>query len=213
MHAVLDWLMQHNSQSASYTYLYGHSGGGRMSWRIACNSTLGLRLAGVLVTSALLPANLRTSASPTCSVSAMPPVIVTHGTKDTITDVSFEDESVAWLAVAAKCSISTSTAGVSKDPVADLVRHTDCVGARPGFKLAYYRLKDAPHDLPTKFWYSGALKYWIHGVGPGMEGFDAIMLQSSAGRRSARTHHVVTVLIPASICFLLGVSPLRGNTH
>ena len=81
-----------------------------MSWRIACNSTLGLQLAGVLVTSALLPATLRTSASPTCSVSTMPPVIVTHGAKDTTTDVSFEDESVSWLAVAAKCSISTSVA-------------------------------------------------------------------------------------------------------
>jgi hypothetical protein len=99
-----------------------------MSWRIACSSTLGLRLASVLVTSALLPATLRTSASPTCSVSTMPPVIVTHGTKDTTTDVSFEDESVSWLAVAAKCSISSSTAGVSKDPVADLLCHTDCVG-------------------------------------------------------------------------------------
>jgi hypothetical protein len=225
VHAVLGWLRQRSQSAfATYpTYLYGHSGGGRMALRIACNSTLGQRLAGVFVSSGLLPADLRSSAPPTCHVSTMPPLIVTHGTGDKITNISFEDESMAWLAAAAKCSSSSITAGVGKDPVAELIHHAHCRGARPGFQIAYYRLQDAPHNLPSIFWYGVALNYWTYGVGPGIKGYDAIRAwgvaggagagagagawEPSAGRGSAGTssYHVVLFLVLASIC-LLGVA-------
>jgi hypothetical protein len=148
----------------------------------------------------------------------MPPLVVTHGTRDKITNISFEDESMAWLAAAAKCSSSSITAGVGEDPVAELVHHTHCRGARPGFQIAYYRLQDAPHNLPSIFWYGVALDCWTYGVGPGMKGYDTIRAwgvaggagagagaeagEPSARRGSAGSYHVVTVLVLASICLL-----------
>ena len=211
VHAVLDWIGQTRGGWGKPTFLYGHSGGGRMSWRTACNSTLGRRLSGVFVTSALLPAALRNDgASATCSLSTMPSLIVTHGTSDKTTDISFEDESVAWLAAAAECSTTTTTAGVGKDPVAELIYHTNCPGvARPGFTLAYYRLQDAPHKVPKAFWYGAALDFWMRGVGPGMEGYDAT--QPSAGSRSALCHYPV-LMFATSICALLGAFGSRRVT-
>jgi len=101
---VLEWLrLQQVDGGSTPTYLYGHSGGGRMSWRAACNHTLAPRLAGVFATSALLAEELRATPT-TCNISTMPPIIITHGTRDTTTDITFADESVTWTAAAADCS-------------------------------------------------------------------------------------------------------------
>ena len=143
-----------------------------MTWRAACNSSVAPRFAGVFITSALLAAELRAPVSPKCNVSTMPPLLITHGTKDTTTDVSLEDESVAWAAAAAKCADHSTSSGVGKG--ADLVLHQNCPAARPGFKIAYYKLQGKPHWVPDKYWYGVALDYWRHGLGPGMEGYEAL---------------------------------------
>ena len=199
--AVLDWLRDKNFMVKSGsawetstrtagdlpTYMYGHSGGGRMTWRAACNSSVAPRFAGMFITSALLAAELRAAVSATCNVSTMPPLVITHGTKDTTTDIAFEDESVAWAAAAAKCADHSTSVGVGKD--ADLVLHADCPAARGGFKIVYYRLQGKPHWVPDKFWYGVALDYWRHGLGPGMEGYEALReagVTAASGRLAPR---------------------------
>lgn len=196
--AVLDWVEDRIGVDAVPAYLYGHSGGGRMTWRAACNSTIAPRLAGVFPTSALLAAELRGNVA-SCDVSTMPPIFVTHGTTDKTTDVAFDDESVAWTAAAAKCNISTTVTGVGRDPVAELIWHTGCPGARPDFSIAYYRLREWPHKVPKIFWYGAALDFWMHSLGPGMPGYEAVASTSAAKQpRRLTAYHIFCVIISAT---------------
>ena len=57
---VLDWLRQHNASfgtAAAPFFLYGHSGGGRMTWRLACNATIGECKSGVLAAAVCIHKN------------------------------------------------------------------------------------------------------------------------------------------------------------
>jgi poly(3-hydroxybutyrate) depolymerase len=173
--SVLDYLKQHNSTFGTDSvpaYLYGHSGGGRMSWRIACNSTVAPRLSGVFVSSGLLPAELRGN-PPACHLATMPPMFITHGENDKTTAISYADVSVAWASGAAKCSTNTTHTGVGAKPVARLVINDDCSNARPNFKIAYYSLEAYPHRRPPLYWFEGALEFWMRGTGPGFPGYAA----------------------------------------
>jgi poly(3-hydroxybutyrate) depolymerase len=161
--AVLDWLKKQNSTyggAAVPAYLYGHSGGGRMTWRAACNSTIAQRFAAVFPTSALLAAELRQEDDAKCDVSRMPRIMITHGTRDRTTDISFAEDSVAWAADAAACSKKTIVSGVGQDPVGELVRYSDCSRAQSGFEIAYYRLQDYGHRVPPQFWYKRAWDFF-----------------------------------------------------
>jgi dienelactone hydrolase len=136
--AVLNWL---KGRSMS-VYLYGFSGGGRMAWRITCNSTLAMKLTAVFVSSGLLSAEVRDE--PLCNVSTMPPTLVTHGVSDEVTNIRYADESVAWISAAAKCNTSILT-GVGKGWPVELLLHNGCSNARSDFRLAYYRMQGEKH--------------------------------------------------------------------
>jgi len=164
--AVLDWLKGHDSAfgtPAVPAYLYGHSGGGRMTWRAACNSTLGPRFAGVFPSSALLAAELRQENEAKCDVSNMPRIFITHGTIDQTTDISFADDSVAWTAVAADCKQRSVVTGIGQDPSAELELHKNCSKAKPDFEIAYYRLQNYPHRVPPTFYYDTAWAFLVGG--------------------------------------------------
>ena len=230
---VLDWLRQHNASfgtAAAPFFLYGHSGGGRMAWRLACNATIGEcksevlaasvcvhqnrppaahlrgaktnrrtknlalraftpwtgpRLAGAFITSALLPAELRGS-SPTCNTATMPPIITTHGKLDTTTPIKYADESVAWAAASAQCGTSNVAAEVGADPVADLVHHHACAGARPDFKIAYYALLEYPHKVPGVSWYGVGWDFLRFAVGPGIPGYENVTPTASSASFAGR---------------------------
>ena len=83
--AVLD-VLAHLHLDGLPVYLMGFSGGGRMVWRAACNSSLAQRISGIFVASGLLAAELRAE-PPLCQLATMPPMVIMHGTGDKIVPI------------------------------------------------------------------------------------------------------------------------------
>ena len=99
--AVLDMLAELHLDGLS-VYLMGFSGGGRMVWRAACNSTLAQRISGIFVASGLLPAKLRAK-PPLCQIATMPPMVIMHGTQDKIVPIRLAEGKHPYPPVAGPC--------------------------------------------------------------------------------------------------------------
>ena len=116
----------------------------------------------------------------------MPPIITTHGKLDTTTPIKYADESVAWAAASAQCGTSDVAAEVGADPVADLVYHHACAGARPDFKIAYYALLEHPHRVPSVSWYGVGWDFMRFAVGPGIPGYENVTPTASSASFAGR---------------------------
>jgi len=156
--SVLEWLPWPQAP----VYLYGFSGGARMAWRLACNATVASRLSAIAAVSGLLPSAIRGAPS-SCDLSAMPPVMVLHGTSDGISHVSEADESTSWLGEYASCERASIPDLRVGETTADLRLWGDCQEASRLSSLAYYRIINGQHKTPAASWLDAIWSFWVSG--------------------------------------------------
>mmetsp|Transcript_32992 Transcript_32992/g.49840 ORF Transcript_32992/g.49840 Transcript_32992/m.49840 type:complete len:718 (+) Transcript_32992:52-2205(+) len=134
-------------------FMFGYSGGARMTWRLACDPDVSNLLDGVSMSGGLLPASLQRNPeddegglaeSDYCHVDQLPPsVVVLHGTFDRTTAWKFANESVHWVNQTAGCQ---RTVSVVKDEI--LEEYSNCTNNDRQMKLSFYIKMGGKHTLP-----------------------------------------------------------------
>jgi poly(3-hydroxybutyrate) depolymerase len=143
---TLDFLSVELGANISKVFMFGHSGGGTMAWRLGCSSTLGGQVAGIGVSGGFFAPALRKAA-----VCGGLHVAMFHGTEDTFVSVDLADDTFEWFTRTYNCN-STASYSMQKNLQLRLtgMQEYDTNAGICDFRnrLGYFRITGGGHTIP-----------------------------------------------------------------